>query len=282
MMVRHEKDLDAALERARDARKRLEADPSRAEAAASYAKRHGGRSAWSDGMVAAIVAADVALQRAELAQWARVTKGNYAVDPVEGWVLAAIGDEAELLLGKLGRDAFLEKASGTPPEYFIEEIVRRLRIDATASPELRALGDLAEDFRRFRIRMKAFVDPDRRSIAADLDLLRDWKKRRDPRSPGLIDILGRGEMMKGYWGHVRDARTGASDKKRGRRVGSIDESLFMFGQGLIGVFAKSGYGEPSDLDAAEIAIVRGFDTGDIENVSERWKQRRLGSQTTQP
>lgn len=273
-MVRHEQDLDAALERARDARKRLEADPRRAEAAASYANRHGGRSAWNDGIVATIVAADVALQRAEIALWASAAKGKYVVAPVEEWVLAAIGDEVEFLLGKLGRDELLEKAFGKPAEYFIEEIVRRLRIDAAASPELRALADLAADFRRLRIRMNAFIDPDRSSIGADLDLLRDWNARLDPRSPGLMDALGLGEMMKRYLRHVQDARTAASNKKRGRRVGSIDESLVMFRQGVIGVFAKSGYGEPSDLDAAQIAIVRGFETGDVDDVRERWKQRR--------
>lgn len=274
MVVSPEKDIDVALERARDARKKLEADPSRAAAAQSYAKRHRGRSAWNDGIVATIVAADVALQRAQLALWARVTTGNYVVEPVAEWVLAAIGDEVEFLLSKLGRDALLEKAFGKPPEYFIEEIVRRLHIDATTSPKMRGLADLADDFRRMRDRMKAFIDPDGRSTGADLDLLRDWKERLDPRAPGLSDALGRGEMMKRYLREVQQARSAASHKKRGRRVGSIDESLVMFRQGVIGVFAKFGYGKPSDLDAAQIAIVRGFETGDVEDVRERWKQRR--------
>lgn len=205
---------------------------------------------------------------------ARVAKGKYVVEPVEDWVLAVLGDEVELLDRRLGRDALLEKAFGTPPEYFVEEVVRRLRIDTSASPELRALGDLADDFRRLRIRMNAFIDPDRRSIAADLDLLRHWKERLDPRSPGSIDALGRGEMMKRYSRDVQQARSAASNKKRGRRVGSIDESLLMFRQGVIGVFANCGYGEPSDLDVAQIAIVRGFETGDVDDVRERWKQRR--------
>ena len=274
MMVRHEKDIDVALERARDARKKLEADPRRAEAAQSYAKRHRDRSAWNDGIFATLAAASVALQRAEIALWGRVAKGIYVIEPVEEWVLAAIGDEVELLDRALGRDALLEKAFGTPPEYFVEGVVRHHRIDTAASPELRALGDLADDFRRFRIRMKAFVDPDRRSIGADLALLRDWKGRLDLRSPGLSDALGRGEMMKRYLRDVQQARSAASRKKRGRRVGSIDESIVMFRQGLVVVFAERGDRKPSDLDAAEIAIVRGFETGGVAAVRERWKKRR--------
>ena len=274
MIVSYEKDIDVALERAREARKRLEADPLRAQAAASYAKRHDARSAWSDGIVASIVAADVALQRAEIALWARVAKDNYVVEPVEDWVLAVLGDEVELFERRLGRDAFVEKAFGTPAEYFVEGVVRRLRLDTAASPELHALGDLVDDFRRWRIRMNAFIDPNRRAMATELDLLRDWKERLDPRAPGLADALGRGEMMKRYSRDVQEARSAASNKKRGRRAGSLDESLVMFRQGLIGAFANAGYGKPSDLDMAQLSIFRGFETGHVDDVRERWKQRR--------
>lgn len=273
MIVSPENDIDVALERAREARRRFEADPPRAEAAKAYGRRRG-RSAWNDGIFATLAAADVALQRAQIALWARVAKGKYVVEPVEDWVLAVLGDEVELLDRMLGRDALLEKAFGKPPEYFIEEVGRRLRFDTSVSPELRALGDLVEDFRRMRIRMNAFIDPDRRSTAADLDLLRQWKEGVDPRSPGLVDALGRREMMTRYWRDVREARSAASNKKRGRRVGSIDESLVMFRQGLVGFFAQSRYGRPSDLDAAQIAVVRGFETGDVDDVRARWKQRR--------